>query len=325
MLRNLSNPDKVTRDEWSKYSVNGIECERDAIYQTIMDHHFYTGKVELNKKYHFQLNEEKSKSESTTTQDDPCTTTTTTRTESSKHNESKDRNSNFSLGMDKFAEKVGAMSDDLKQLIEKMIHALDMYDAAQDNHSEHSQNLRAAIKDCMSFLFDKLADQHSAYNDMWYQMMLENFALLFDLTAFGFSKVSTYKDESRQISLPNVNFDTSSIKEQFDEGWSNRKKSEFMKEYLAVMLNQADVIRDAWMNHYLFTDQDSQALIQSKFDDFKKVITSLQEKKAAYDATLSGVYNKSPLTRISAFFYRSAHHLEKAPAQTQEITARPKQ
>src|SRR5262245_29420043 len=102
--------DEFEREESTKYSVNGIECKRDDIYQTILNNKFYTGKINLHKKYHFKIHEKKFIDKGWGS------------TETSTYNESSDVSANFSLNTGEFAKKVDMTSDDYKLLVERMIH-----------------------------------------------------------------------------------------------------------------------------------------------------------------------------------------------------------
>jgi len=48
----------TTKEEWTKYSVNSVECEKNAIYQTIVDNKFYNQTVIIEKKHHSSSHEE---------------------------------------------------------------------------------------------------------------------------------------------------------------------------------------------------------------------------------------------------------------------------
>lgn len=290
MQRITTQLDNPVNEEWTKYFVNGLECKRDAIYETIIDNIFYTGKINLSKKYHFKHHEAKMVYDSYTF-----------HRETFENDESKNRSASFSLNTGEFVKKTNPTSDEYKLLVNRMIHVLDTFDEAQQNHSEHSTNLRIAIVNCMEPFFEKITDFEAPYNNIMHKFSLEYFAFLFDMITFGLSRG---KESSGKIKIPGMEFDISSIKESWDEYWTNSKKSQFIDKYFSVMLKQANVIGKLWMKNDLFADKSTKNEIQSKFDEFKKFVKSLQTQKALLDASMLDV---SFTSKIASFFHLGEH------------------
>jgi len=290
-----------TKEEWTKYFVNDIECKRDAIYQTILDHKFHNGNVELGKKYHYKLHKEKTIE---IRQNDGYGSSVETQT--TKNNEEKNRSANFSLDTKVFAEKIDAKSADYKLLTEKMSLALDLLDEAQRDNAKHSNSLRAAIKDCMNFFIEKSADSKGPYDNMVKEIAVELYAFLFDtLTLFlsTLDKIDMEKNnkDSKQAEQPSLNYDTSSL-EKWDYTWENNKKSKYVHKYLDIMLDQTDTILKRWFKHPVFATTFDSNQIQKKFNDFKDVLKPLQKKLKEHDEAL-GI--KSGIAAFFSFFSRN--------------------
>ena len=303
MLRKEKHLVEPVREEWTKYFVNGIECERNAIYQTILDKKFYTGAINLEKKYHFKLQEEKVVEDF---EEGPFGSSTTTTRETSKNNESNHQNANFSLNTKKFVEKFNPASEEYKLLVERMVHTVDLFYDASQRHSAGSKNLRIAVNNCMTLFLESTTNFRAPYNDIFHEYMIEYFAFIFDMLALAMSKMMDKDVQvyvSGKVNLPNLEFNTSSLKENWNENWTNSKKSRFLKNYLSAILNQLDEINKQWVKHRLFWDMSSRDLSQSKFNDFKKVLTSLQNKRASLDATLPDVNEQTVGSRIATFFH----------------------
>jgi len=304
MQRQVTNLEPV-QEKWTKYYVNDIECERDAIYKTIIDNEFYNGKVNISKKYHFKSHEEKIIEEKEVTKRGETTITHTHRNTTTDDHKS-DRNANFSLDTKKFTEKFSCNGMEYQTLVEKMIHIVDMFYETQKNYKEYSENFRQAVYNCMAYLLENITDYKAPYNDIFHALGLEYFVFIFDVMAYGLStgmKKALGKMEG-QLELPSLNFDTSSIKENWDEHWPNDKKSHFLKKYLSVMLKQSDIICPLWKEHELFSDKSSRHVIQGKFDEFKKHIKSLQTNKTELDASL----NNQPTSSSASLFHHKKHH-----------------
>ncbi|MDR3492141.1 MAG: hypothetical protein P4M12_08905 [Gammaproteobacteria bacterium] len=260
-------PSRQTKNEEStKYFVNGVVCSRDLIYQTILDRRFYDGAVNIQKKYHSKKVEGTFGFMSRDT-----------------HSSSTDRNANFNLNTKKFVEKFDPKSEEYKLLIERMLHFVDIFYSACDKYSENSSNLHIATKSCMQFFLESTTNFTAPYNNIMHEYSLEFLVFLFDLTALGISRMSNL-DLSSEVKLPSLNIDTSSIKEVWSESLTNTKKSEYLEKYLAVSLKQSGVLYKNLKQNIVFKDL---AELESKFDNFKKFIKSMQDKRSALDASLS--------------------------------------
>jgi hypothetical protein len=130
-----------------------------------------------------------------------------------------------------------------------------------------------------------MSEYKAPYDDILHEFSIEFFAFLFDMMAFGMSKAND-KNISDKVELPNLEFDTSSIKESWSDTWTNSKKSQFINEYLLVMLKQTDVIHQLWAKHDLFGSKLSRDCLASKLDNFKNFLKSMQDKKTAHDVSL---------------------------------------
>ncbi len=298
---------EFNKEEWTKYSVNGIECKRNAIYQTILDNKFYTGKINLHREYHFNLHEKEFK--------DKGWGSTSART----HNESSDVSANFSLNTHEFAEKVGAISEDYKLLVERMIYALDMFYDCQQNYHAHAANLRIAIHNCMQLFTEKVSDTKAPYNNFLQQLSLEYFDFLFDGLAFA---LSTGYAKGGKPEMPSFGFDMSALKEEWDEHSSNIKKSQYLERYLSVMLKQADLLCNRLIKNDLFSDSASKKEIQNKFDAFKAFIKSMQTKKASLDAATPEVREQSSLSYKIASFLHFKQANQEPPAYSVSIESK---
>jgi hypothetical protein len=133
------------QEEWTKYFVNGYECDKEDIYQTILDNTLYNGPVTLDKKYHFNRCEE------SITEERGFFSHTSRHV--SKQNESNNKSANFSLDTKKFTEKFTPTSCEYKLLISNMVYTLDMFYEAGKNYKEHANNFQFALRHCLSYFF----------------------------------------------------------------------------------------------------------------------------------------------------------------------------
>lgn len=294
MQRFIENLDKPSREESIIYMVNGIECERNSIYKTIMDNKFYNGDVKIEKKFRFKFHNETGNFFNLRTMD-----------------ESANVSASMNLDTKKFVDKFDPASEEYKSLIAKMIHAVDLFYEAEQDYGKNAHELRVAVRDCMSFLMDKISDSKAPYNDIIHESVVEIYVLLFNMIALSVSSTFKMKNASGNIQFPSLSFDTSSIKETWDEKWPDSKKSQYIRKYLSVMLDQADKLCKGWLRHKLFSDQSSRDEIKVHFDSFKTCIKSLQDKKAGYDAALLG---EKPGSGWFASFFHLGHHQADAVA-----------
>jgi hypothetical protein len=289
------------KEEWTKYFVNDIECKRDAIYQTILDHKLHNGEIKLGKKYHYKHHEEKTIE---IRQNDGYGSSVETQT--TKNNDEKNTSADFSLNTKVFAEKIDAKSADYKLLTEKMSLVLDIFFEAQKDNAKHSTSLRSAIKDCMSFFIEKSANSKGPYDNMVKDISVELFSFLFDTLTLFMSTldkidIEKNKKDSEKTEQPSLNYDTSSL-EKWNDNWDNHKKSKYFHKYLDVMLDQTDTILKHWLKHPVFATTLDSNQIQKKFNDFKDVLKSLQKKLKEHDEAL-GI--KSGIAAFFSFFSRN--------------------
>jgi len=315
MQRIEKHPEPV-REEWTKYFVNDIECKRNDIHQTILDNKFYNGTVKLSKKYHFKLHEEKMVENREEGWNGSCFTLTSNR-EASKHDESSNKSASFSLDTDKFVAKINPTSDEFKLLIDKMANTIDMFYEASHNYSRYSQNLRSTIQNCIQFWLENMNEHKAPYDDILHEFSIEYFAFLFDIMAFSMSKAND-NNISDKVELPSLKFDTSSIKESWSDTWTNSKKSQFVDEYLSVMLKQTDVIHQVWIKHDLFGSKLSRDYLGSKFDNFKNFLKSMQNKKTAHDVSLL-INNQIVAPKPISTLYNSRMWQQQPQREQQEI------
>ncbi|STX55780.1 Uncharacterised protein [Legionella beliardensis] len=310
ITKTVTNLVEPIRIEWTKYFVNGVECERDAIYQTILNNKFYKGKVNLDRKYHFELHEKtlEEEKEIEISEDRSYSHTSfckTTRINNSFSNAS----TNFSLSTKEFTQKFTATSAEYKSLIDKMLQVLDMFYEAGENYNDYSINLQIAIRDCMAFFIKNLTDIKSPYNEILYELSVQSTVFLFDILAFGLSKeaINEQSSDKAKSSLPQLDFNTSRLLKSWDENWTNSKKSNFLDKYLSNMLKQTDINFQLWMTLDLFTDKSTQNEITSKFDGYKEFIASLQAKKMLLDSSLPIEPKQSIKSHIASFFHHRPH------------------
>lgn len=298
----------AVQKECTKYFVNGIECEPGAIYQIILDHKFYTGAVNLNKKCHFERHEEKVKKE----QNEYLII--------NSEDISTNINANFGLNTKEFTAKVNPTSEGYKQLINKMIHVLDMLYEAQKNYNECSTKLSAAIRDCMTLVFDNLTDINDSYNNILNKSSIEHTVFTFDMLAFSLSCAAPMMDKAfDDINLPSLNFDMSAIKEKWNETWTNSKKSKFLNEYLSLMLKQTDNVHQLWRVSDLAHGFGNN--IDYKFDELKKVLQSLEAKRVLIDAFLLDMGDKPRIsTNVYNFHYAQPLPIKKDIKEVLNLT-----
>lgn len=281
-------------EEWTKYYVNGLECDKEDIYQTILNKSFYNGPVTLDKKYHYSHEEKK------ITRDDGPFSQISQYISTDK--QSNNKSSNFSLDTKKFIDKFKPESHEYKLLISNMIYTLDMFYEAIHNYKENVKDFHFAVRHCMGFYLENITDSPSPYDALLNAFFIENLTFIFDMMAF----LSSWSDlnNAKTYKLPNLAFDTSSIKETWDAQWSNNKKSQYIKEFLSVMLNQTDVLHQRLNTHDVFKDTSLQSDIKGKFDAFKNTINDFKNKKNAIDNSQPDVSNPFQLSNITSFFYQ---------------------
>lgn len=294
------------KEEWVKYFVNDIECKRDAIYQTILANKFYTGKITLSKKYHFLSHEDYSEEE-----EDECGTVHRNRKISYQ---SKNPSATFTLNTKQFADKVTPNSKEYMLLIDKMIYIVEVFYEAEHNHAKYSQKLRAAIRDCMSFLLDPLMNNLTPYEDIRYKISIETLVFSFDILAFKLS------EEKKPVEFPVLTFDLSCIKEIWNEHWTHSKKSQFLNEYLSVLLKQTEDFAQLWLNNDLF-DEPSKNKMTDILDDLKEMINAQQIKRSTLDKTLANPSDKLILSNtIYNFHHKPQSNNEAHEPESQTVS-----
>lgn len=97
--------------------------------------------------------------------------------------------------------KMEPTSETYKELIHKMIHAVDMLFAAEINHTQYSQQFRLALGDFLSF-FNKHTVESNAYNDLFSKLSIEYAIFLFDMVALGMSEGNKTTKLPRALNNP---------------------------------------------------------------------------------------------------------------------------
>ncbi|MEO8400291.1 MAG: hypothetical protein ABI597_00660 [Gammaproteobacteria bacterium] len=289
-----------SREEWTKYFVNGIECEQSAIYQTILDNKFYNGEVSLDKKYHFDLREEKVVKEEEKSQDE-LSSYRSTRTTELTNSSSRNIFATFGLNTKNFVVKCNPTSKEYILLVNKMIATLHTFYEAQTNYNEYSKALGSDVRDCIRYSIEQTFDINKPYHRIFYEFIVEQIAFQFDILALSLSNSKT-NDASQE--LPKLEFDTSSIKEGWSENWTNRKKSRYINYYLSVILSQVDSVCQPLVAHESVSNTPLVDDIKSKFDNFKKLIISMQSKMATLKVSLMDVSNSRVASNPASHFGR---------------------
>ncbi|ARB92132.1 hypothetical protein [Legionella longbeachae] len=258
--------------KWTKYFVNDIECERDAIYQTILENKLYDSTITLIKKYHFELSEKSRVEESNGYRSNKKISTSS---------QSENKSAYISHETKVFADKMGYASKEYNQLIDKLIHAVDMLFETEKNYDLYSQQFRAAMRDFLSFLYKYTVENDTAYNDFLRKLSLEYAIFLFDMIAFSLSEGYC----SNQKKLPSLVFDFSDLKIKWNENWDNKSKEEFLNKFLSILLQQTEIVLSQWQKSDAFNESAKQQITAS-FNEFKEVIKDFQTQKRMLDKLL---------------------------------------
>ncbi len=275
----------TTKEEWTKYSVNGVECEKNAIYQTIVDHKFYDGTIKIEKKHHSSSHQESGSIFRLLTSDN-----------------SENISANFSLGTSDFVKKFAETSEEFKTLVAKMVQSVDMLYDAQQDHEKNSPILCDTVRDCMTFFFEKTAaDMTSPYNDILYKCCTEYFVVMFNMLMLNVALQMRLKNLNQDVTLPGFNFDTSSVSEKWDDKWKIKRKSQFLKKYLSVLLRQTDILCASWVKALSSVDESSVKEVNTHTNAYKAVLNSMLQKLAEYDAEL--IKEQSLSDKLSSFFH----------------------
>lgn len=238
-------------EESNTYFVNGNECARSDIYKTIVDNELYTGEITVELKHRVKSNDDGTKN----------------------------LNANMSLNISAFAKKYKPDTNEFKQLIEKIIVAVDATCAAQDDYSQHGEELSTAMRDCMTFLLSKLTGNKSKYEDIISQAYAE--ILVFGSSNIAFSECEALKrcgTLTGHPQIPSQAPDISSFQETWNDELSDSKKFEYVTKYLSVILEQTDVMHKVWLNDDVVKQFAPKSVIDKRFADFKDIIKSLQKK-----------------------------------------------
>lgn len=313
-----SRVEEPVRVEWTKYFVNGVECEKEDIYQTILSRKLYEGKIELDKKYHFESNERES-TETVETNNEGLPYFRNRTSSTHRYSSSSNRSSHFGLDTKEFAKKFPPESIEFNLLVDKMIYTLDMfYKASGENYNDYSQNFQMAVRGCMSFFLEKVMNTSEPYNGIMYKLRLEQIIFLLDLLALSLSKAVFFEED---MTLPVLGIDMSSIREDWAEHSTSRKKSQFLGKYLSVMLAQTEVVFQNCKEHQLFATQSSRDELQNKFDKYKRVVASLQVDKTTLDASLPAAHRPSLLSTVASFFHRKSAQVNENGAKDLAVHA----
>lgn len=291
-------PDKIKNIEWTKYFVNNIECERDDIFQTIVDRQLYLGEIEIAKKYHLKQSR-KTKSVKTKSERKFASRFYQIKTHETRDKHSCNKYAAFHLEVSSFAKMFGPETEEFRLLIGKMLLVVETMFAAQEYYYKCSNDFNAATRNLLEFIHVNLSDFKAPYNDVKNELSIALTVFIFDLMTFNLFK--------RNKVQPELAFDMSRFKSEWEEALPNVRKSQLLDNHLSDMLNQVDKLFQIWSDSGVYADDDSRNELKYKFDGLKQRIISLQKKKSAYDASLPDVYNQSAVTKIASFFYRLNH------------------
>jgi len=176
-----------------------------------------------------------------------------------------------------------------------------LYDAQQD-HEKNSAVLCETIRDCMTFFFEQTStDMKSPYNDTLYKCCTEYFVVMFNMLTLNVALLMRLKNANQDFALPSFNFDTSSLKDKWDDKWSIERKSKFLKKYLTVLLKQTDIMRASWVKALSSVDESSVKEVNAHANAYKAVLNSMLQKLAEYDAEL--IKEQSLSDKLSSFFH----------------------
>lgn len=268
--------EKIETNEWVKYSVNGMECERADIHKTICDNKFYSGKVNIAKKHHLEIHEKRANGSS---------------------DQTSNYNANFSLDTNKFTQKYNPQSDEYKRLIELMVHTVDMFEQSQGNYHEHVANMKIAIRNCFHYLQESLKEVHCPYEQLINEFTIEYFSFLFDMLAFSLGNLQF--ENLKSNSIPSLNFNTSGLKGSWDVHASNKQKSKYLNKYFSLIIDQTPGLCRGWTS---VLSGDAKQETQTKFDEFKQRIEDLRTQKSNLDDLMPGV-KESLGTKLVSFFH----------------------
>ncbi|KTC92704.1 hypothetical protein [Legionella cincinnatiensis] len=269
----------------TKYFVNNIACERDAIYQTILDRKLYGGEITISKEYYFASHEQ-NRAESTKW------SYIEYKSNNSRHSEN--QRAELSMTTTPLLDKMEPTSKEYKAVIHKMIHAVDMLLAARSNHMQYSQQLRLALRDFLSF-FNNYSGKSDAYTDLSNKISIEYAIFLFDMVAFGMSE----GNKTNQGNLPLLEFDFSGMKTKWDENGDSDAKAQFLNEYLSILLQQTDIFLSLWQKSHAF-DDIAKHKIKNLFEEFKEVIRGFQNQEKWLNISLPKL-----LQNMNGFFNQS--------------------
>lgn len=278
----------VQQEEWTKYFVNGMECKREDLYQTILAKRFYEGEIRLERKFHH----------------------------TEKHlplfgfsgwsgvdTTNENREASFTLDTKTFAKKFGPNSEPFKALIDKMIYALDMFYAAQVDYDNNAENMRIAVRQCMSYLFENTSDTQLPYANINNEFKHAYLSLIFSLLANILCKVNV-ENFNGNLEIPSMDLSTPKLKEPYQDDWNNDKKSKHLEELLTTTRSKLKTVKHAWLSSKYYRDNAAHQQIETLFDQFKSALDTLHATKKSLDAELLA----GSSSKLGKLLHRFHHH-----------------
>lgn len=268
--------DQLYNEEWTKYFVNGFECKREDIYQTVVDKGFYCGEVNIERKYHHE--------QVKTNMPEIFRQFMTVSPMMGTSNQTENYSANFSLDLKKFTEHCKPESNEFKMMIDKMLSCVDMFFNAEKNYKEYSGNLKICVRQCMMYLYQHYYDLKNTYNNIFSELMAELFVNVFDRLSYYISHLNTIIEQRvNNIKLPPVDFFPAN-KEIFNQDWDDSKKSKYINKYLQKIVKKLDSIEHSWLTHVALRDKSTRAEIKEYFATFRASLNVIEGKLKSEDS-----------------------------------------
>lgn len=241
------------KKEWIKYYVNDIECDRESIYQTILENKLYQKTINLHKKFdwdkeknlEFQVNW-------------------------------KEHSTNFCMDTKPFITNFEPASEEYKLLIESMVQTLDCFYESHEHYTHDSaKRLDTAARYCIGLFSEGVMDIDTSYQKLLYKSNIEHHVFLFDIMAFSTSlRVSSNDPQFLGKEFPELVFQPIDLS-KLDEHWGNKNKSKVLYNFFSEILKQTNKLQNLW-NKIDFLDESSLKEIDRRFNDYKSSLESLK-------------------------------------------------
>lgn len=222
---------KTVKTAKTEYFVNNIKCDKDQIYNAVINNKLYNEIVFLKKKYSIGM----------------------------------DYNSvSFNINLKPFSKDYDSRK--IKKLITKMISCVDKFHQAEEDYYKYQKIVRLALDDCYQFYYDKFIDQDNFFNKIYTQIQIKITIAVLDLTLLRYSLGLENIDDTP---IPDLYLDTPEIKEIYNTNWSDHKKKESLEIFSMSILKRIELINQSWLAHPQLQNQTTQAVFQNKFDTMK--------------------------------------------------------